>query len=116
IMMMKRNFILNKHDEYICQIPNQLKRKKKLLGELYDFPEGSMAIGRLDEDPEGLLFLTTDGMISEKIRSRKTEKEYWVQVDGVINEDAVIKLRSGVEIGFKGKKYNTRPAEATIIP
>jgi 23S rRNA pseudouridine2457 synthase len=33
-----------------------------------------MAIGRLDEDSEGLLLLTTDGMMSEIIRSKKVEK------------------------------------------
>jgi 23S rRNA pseudouridine2457 synthase len=31
------------------------------LGELYNFPEGTMGIGRLDENSEGLLLLTTDG-------------------------------------------------------
>jgi 23S rRNA pseudouridine2457 synthase len=50
-----------------------LKEKKKLLGELYAFPSGTMAIGRLDEDSEGLLLLTTDGMMSE-IFALKVEK------------------------------------------
>jgi 23S rRNA pseudouridine2457 synthase len=59
-------------------------KEKKLLGELYAFPSGTMAIGRLDEDSEGLLLLTTDGMMSEIIRSKKVEKEYYVQVDGII--------------------------------
>ncbi len=60
-----------------------------MLGELYDFPEGTMAIGRLDEPSEGLLLLTTDGKVSEHIRSNKVEKEYYVQVDGIIDAQAV---------------------------
>ena len=43
-----------------------------------------MAIGRLDVASEGLLLLTTDGKVSAKIRSNKYEKEYYVQVDGLV--------------------------------
>ena len=48
-----------------------------MLGELHDFAPNTMAIGRLDEDSEGLLLLTTDGLMSEHIRSKKIEKEYF---------------------------------------
>jgi 23S rRNA pseudouridine2457 synthase len=62
----------------------------------------------LDEDSEGLLLLTTDGMMSEIIRSKKVEKEYYVQVDGIINQEAIDKMKGGVEIGFNGTKYRTK--------
>jgi 23S rRNA pseudouridine2457 synthase len=55
----------------ISQFVNPAKRKKKLLGELYGFPQGTMAIGRLDVASEWLLLLTTDGKVSAKIRSKK---------------------------------------------
>lgn len=99
----------------ISQFVNPAKRKKKLLGDLYNFPTGTMAIGRLDVASEGLLLLTTDGKVSEEIRSSKFEKEYYVQVDGIINEAAVEQLKSGVEIGFDGKKYITKPGKAFLI-
>lgn len=99
----------------ISQFVNPAKRKKKLLGDLYDFPEGTMAIGRLDVASEGLLFLTTDGKVSHEIRSNKYEKEYYVQVDGIITQDAVEKLKTGVEIGFNGKKYTTKPCKTFLI-
>lgn len=112
---MHRHFLIHKPYGYLSQFVYELKRKKKLLGELYDFPEGIMAIGRLDEDSEGLLLLTTDGMTSEIVRSKKVEKEYYVQVDGVITAEAIEKLTAGVEIGFNGKKYQTKKCHAFIL-
>lgn len=99
----------------ISQFVNPAKRKKKLLGELYDFPQGTMAIGRLDVPSEGLLLLTTNGKVSEEIRSNKYEKEYYVQVDGLATTEAIEKLKNGVEIGFNGKKYLTKPGKAACI-
>ncbi|MCF8321068.1 MAG: pseudouridine synthase [Flavobacterium sp.] len=112
---MHQHFILNKPYGYLSQFIYQLKRNKKLLGELYDFPEGTMAIGRLDEDSEGLILLTTDGMMSELVRSKKVDKEYYVQVDGIITQEAIDKIQSGVEIGFKGSKYKTKPCKAFLV-
>ena len=112
---MHQHYLIHKPYGYLSQFKYELKRNKKLLGELYNFPEGIMAIGRLDEDSEGLLLLTTDGMMSEIVRSKKVEKEYYVQVDGIINQDAIEKLKDGVEIGFNGKKYITRKCKASIL-
>ncbi len=114
-MQIHQHFIINKPYGYLSQFKYDLKRKKKLLGELYDFPEGIMAIGRLDEDSEGLLLLTTDGKVSEQIRSKKVDKEYYVQVDGIITQEAIEKLQNGVEIGFDGEKYTTKPCKAFIV-
>jgi 23S rRNA pseudouridine2457 synthase len=107
-----RHFIIYKPYGFLSQFVYELKRPKKLLGELYNFPENTMAIGRLDEDSEGLLLLTTDGMMSEIVRSKKVEKEYYVQVDGMINEEAIEQLKNGVLIGFNGKKYLTKKCVA----
>jgi 23S rRNA pseudouridine2457 synthase len=115
IFMFHQHFILHKPYGYLSQFIYELKRKKKLLGELYAFPLGTMAIGRLDEDSEGLLLLTTDGMMSEIIRSKKVEKEYYVQVDGIINQEAIDKMKGGVEIGFNGTKYKTKKCKASLI-
>ncbi|WP_343331004.1 pseudouridine synthase [Polaribacter staleyi] len=110
-----RHFIIHKPWGMISQFVNPAKRKKKLLGELHDFPKGTMAIGRLDVPSEGLLLLTTDGKVSAEIRSHKYEKEYYVQVDGVITQKEIEQLQTGVEIGFNGKKYITKPGKAFII-
>ena len=113
--MSHHHFIIHKPYGYLSQFIYELKRKKKLLGELHDFPEGTMAIGRLDEDSEGLLLLTTDGKVSEQIRSKKVDKEYFVQVDGIITQEAIDLLKEGVEIGFDGGKYKTKKCEARLI-
>jgi 23S rRNA pseudouridine2457 synthase len=110
-----RHFIIHKPWGMISQFVNPAKRKKKLLGDLYDFPQGTMAIGRLDVPSEGLLLLTTDGKVSAEIRSNKYEKEYYVQVDGMITTEAIERLKTGVEIGFDGKKYITKPGKAFMI-
>jgi 23S rRNA pseudouridine2457 synthase len=114
-MSSHHHFLIYKPYGYLSQFIYELKRPKKLLGELYDFPEGTMAIGRLDEDSEGLLLLTTDGMMSEIVRSKKVEKEYFVQVDGLINQDAIERIKEGVLIGVNGEKYLTKKCQAHII-
>ena len=75
-----------------------------------------MAIGRLDVHSEGLLLLTTDGKESERIRSKKVEKEYYVQVDGIIDDVAIQKLKLGLEISIHGVKYQTKPCKAFALP
>lgn len=110
-----RHFIIHKPYGFISQFVNNKTRKKKLLSELYDFPEGTMAIGRLDVKSEGLLLMTTNGKLSHYICSKKVEKEYYVQVDGKITEDALELLRKGVEISVKGEKYTTLPSKAFLL-
>lgn len=109
-----RHFIVFKPYGYLSQfISNSSKQQsKKFLGALFDFPEGSMAIGRLDEKSEGLLLITTNGKASALINSQKFEKEYYAQVDGVITKDALEQLQSGVTISVEGKTYKTKPGKA----
>lgn len=116
--MIHRHFIIYKPFGFLSQfITNQKKGgKHKMLGELHDFPENTMAIGRLDVKSEGLLLLTTDGKVSDFITTRgKVEKEYYVQVNGQITQEKFEQLQKGVEIGFDGKKYQTKPCKVRLI-
>ena len=113
-MISHRHFMLFKPYGYLSQFVCEHKNKK-LLGSLYDFPPGIMAIGRLDEDSEGLLLLTTDGKVSEEIRDPKVEKEYYAQVDGIATAEAVERLQKGVEIGFEKIKYQTLPCKVFVL-
>jgi len=69
--------------------------------------------GRLDHDSEGLLLLTDDGPLQARITDprHKLPKVYWAQVEGLVTEDALARLRQGVDLG----DFTTRPAEAQRI-
>ncbi|MCG9730129.1 pseudouridine synthase [Shewanella sp. Isolate13] len=105
------HYVIYKPFRYLSQFVPESRKRKPLLGELFNFPDNTMAIGRLDHDSEGLLLLTTDGMQSHLIRSKSVEKEYYVQVDGEASAEQVQQLQQGVEIGISGGKYQTLPCE-----
>jgi 23S rRNA pseudouridine2457 synthase len=112
-----RHFVIHKPYGFLSQfVYNVTTRKnRKLLGELYEFPDGIMAIGRLDQDSEGLMFLTTDGKESFNVRSGAVEKEYYVQLDGLISPEGISKLKNGIEISTDKGKYMTKPCNAFVI-
>ena len=70
------------------------------LKDILPFEENLFPVGRLDKESEGLLLLTNDGTLFDKtLRSEhQTEKEYFVKVDKVIDDDFVLKMSSGINI------------------
>lgn len=110
-----RHFIIHKPYKMLSQFKLERQNSKRLLGDLYDFPDGLMAIGRLDEKSEGLLLLTTDGKLSAHINGSKIEKEYYAQVDGILTDQALENVRSGVTISIEGKAYMTKPCECNRL-
>lgn len=65
-----------------------------------NYPERLFPIGRLDKPSEGLIFLTNDGDIVNKIlrAGNNHEKEYFVSVDKVITDDFIQKMGNGIPI------------------
>ncbi len=114
---MSKNYLIYKP----CGVMSQLRsndpkeQKKVFLRSLYDFPNGVMPVGRLDEKSEGLLLLTTDGKLSDRINRSGIEKQYYAQLDGIITSEALQMLRSGVEIGLAGTLYKTLSCKAQAI-
>ena len=85
---------------------------KLTLSSYFDDPSLRVA-GRLDYDSEGLLLLSDDGQLVQKITHPRftLQKTYWAQLEGEITGDALEQLRSGVML----KDGKTRPAKATLI-
>lgn len=86
---------------------------RKTLKDLFDFPVDVYPVGRLDSDSEGLLLLSDDKTIVDYLLNplRGHEREYFVQVEGVPNENDLKKFNDGIII--RGEK--TLPAKAKSI-
>ncbi len=110
-----KHFILYKPFNMLSQHGTEGYRKKRGLSELFSFPEKVQPIGRLDEDSEGLLLLTSNTKLSALVRGSKFEKEYWMQLDGEITEDAITQLQNGVTITVDKLPYFTLPCKAWLI-
>lgn len=90
---------------------------KHTLADYFNVPKDVYPVGRLDEDSEGLLILTNDTALNHRLLNplQKHEREYWVQVDGAITQQAIEELQHGVEINVNGKPYKTNKCTATIF-
>ena len=90
--------IFNKPVGIVCTTDRNVEPNNII--DFIKYPERIFPIGRLDKNSEGLIFLTNDGDIVNKIlRSRNNhEKEYIVNVNRPINKDFIQKMSSGVEI------------------
>ena len=76
--------------------------------------EGLYPLGRLDGDTEGLLLVTNNGPLGYRMLNpdQHIEKEYYVEVNGPLDEDAVETFKRGVT--FHGG-YQCKPSTLTII-
>jgi 23S rRNA pseudouridine2457 synthase len=89
----------------------------KTLADIGRFPGNVYAVGRLDADSEGLLFLTDDKRLNEYLLNplNSHPRTYLVQVEGEITMEAVKQLEKGVKITVSGREYITLPAKASIL-
>lgn len=107
---MARLILFNKPYGVICQFTPEAGYQS-----LRDFisAPGFYPAGRLDAQSEGLVLLTDDGMLQNKIShpTHKLPKTYWVQVEGVPDKYALNTLRKGVEL----KEFKTKPTQSYLM-
>ena len=108
---MARIILFNKPFQVLSQFSDDLGRTT--LASFLAAPAFKVA-GRLDYDSEGLLLLTDDGTLQQQIANPRYKrwKTYWVQVEGLVSDDALHRLAAGVEL----KDGPTLPARAQRIP
>jgi 23S rRNA pseudouridine2457 synthase len=102
--------LLNKPYEVLTQFTDEHGRAT--LKDFVPLP-GIYPVGRLDFDSEGLLLLTDDKGLQHRLSDPKFKvpKTYWAQVEGTVTDEALEKLRRGVQI----KEGLTAPARAEAI-
>jgi 23S rRNA pseudouridine2457 synthase len=116
-MIVHRYFLVNKPLNMVSQFVSS--HDVRLLGELaFDFPEGTHAIGRLDQNSEGLLLLTTNKKITKLLFQGTVshKRTYLVQVKNAMTWEIANKLSAGIEISAKtGTSFKTTPCEVKIV-
>lgn len=81
-------------------------------------PPDVYPVGRLDADSEGLLLLTSDKRLNNRLLNPKFKhlRTYYVQVEGDVTAEAMRQLADGLPISVDGKPYQTLPAQAQRLP
>jgi 23S rRNA pseudouridine2457 synthase len=112
---MPRYFIIYKPYLVLSQFTSDLG--KQTLADFFDVPKDVYPVGRLDNDSEGLLLLTNDPSVNHRLLDPKFghAREYLVQVDGSITQQAAQQLAQGVQINVDGKAYRTKPCTAKLL-
>ena len=112
---MNRYFVIHKPFQVLSQFST--KENKSTLKDFFTVPTDVYPVGRLDYDSEGLLVLTDDHTLNHLLLhpSLSHKREYFVQVDGEIDDPAIDLLESGLDITVDGKIYWTKPCQAKII-
>jgi 23S rRNA pseudouridine2457 synthase len=107
-----RYLIFNKPFQVLCQFTRGGDAAQRTLADYIAVP-GVYPAGRLDFDSEGLLLLTDDGPLQHRLNHPKFAhpRTYWVQVEGIVIDEALDLLRHGLPI----QDYQTRPANAKVL-
>lgn len=91
------------------------KGRETVMDRFRDFPVRLYPVGRLDYDSEGLLLLTNDGELAQRLThpSCEVDKVYLARVTGNPSNEAIDRLRRGVYM--EGDQRKTYPAEVRVV-
>ncbi len=110
-------FLLNKPKGYVTTVsdPEGRPTVMDLMGER---AERVYPVGRLDYASEGLLLMTNDGALAQKLMKAGSHvpKTYRVKVSGKPEEKAIARLRAGITISLEdGRRVKTSPAKIRLV-
>ena len=91
------------------------KGRETVMDRFRDFPVRLYPVGRLDYDSEGLLLLTNDGALAQRLThpSCEVDKVYLARVTGNPSNEAIDRLRRGVYM--EGDERRTYPADVRVM-
>ena len=101
----KEYYLLYKPEKTICSVSDD--KGRVCVVDLIDTDEKIFPVGRLDYDTSGLLLLTNDGEITNKLTHPKgnVEKTYYVKADGIVTKEELTTLEKGIILdGVKTKR------------
>lgn len=116
--MDKKYYIIYKPYKMLSQFRKEVPEHLTLADLNHSFEKDVYPVGRLDKDSEGLLLLSNDKKLTDRLLNPKHQHQrvYWVQVEGVPTAEALHQLRDGVEIKLPSKKkYKTKSAKIEVL-
>lgn len=108
-------YMLNKPKGYVTTVKDD-KGRKTVMDLLPKKGDRLYPVGRLDYDTEGLLIITNDGELAQRLTHPVNEvpKTYVAKIEGVLTENMLARLRGGVEVdGVRTKKSAVRIVDET---
>lgn len=108
-------FIIHKPFKVLSQFTDE--NNNPGLGTLYDLPKNVYPVGRLDLDSEGLLILSNDKKLNDRLLNPKYlhARTYRIEVEGVPEANTLKKLEKGVSFQLKGKTHKSRPCKVRLL-
>jgi pseudouridine synthase len=109
--VVKRYFLLNKPAGYITTMRDH--RKRPTVMDLIHEEGRLFPVGRLDKDTRGLLLITNDGYLAQRLThpSHGVEKTYTIEAEGYLTQQGLARLRKGVKL----EEGTTAPARVKVL-
>lgn len=116
-MLASKYYLIYKPFGMLSQFSKQQQSDISLSDLLFNFPKDVYPVGRLDKDSEGLLLLSNDKKLTDRLLNpiQKHYRTYWVQVEGIPDEKALNMLQDGPRIRINKKDYFCKPLNAQRI-
>jgi 23S rRNA pseudouridine2605 synthase len=110
-------FMVHKPKGYVTTVGDP-EGRPTVMELMKNCPERVYPVGRLDYASEGLLLMTNDGALAQKLMKAGSHapKTYLVKISGKPDEKAINRLRAGITIELEdGERVKTSPAQIRLV-